>query len=149
MLGMAVERMDHVGIIVGDLEASIDFFQALGLELDGRASVGGSWVDRVIGLDGAQSDIAMLRTPDGHNQIELVQFHSPEIEHEPADAPANLSGLRHLTFAVDDLDATLDRLRGHGAELVGEVVAYEDVYRLCYLRGPEGIILELAERITG
>jgi catechol 2,3-dioxygenase-like lactoylglutathione lyase family enzyme len=139
--------MDHVGVIVDDLEAAIAFFEALGLETKGRQSVEGEQVDRIIGLEGASSDLAFMATPDGHSQIELVEFHSPPYAGERSLEPSNAPGIRHLTFAVDDLDATLAAIRDHGAELVGDVVSYENVYKLCYVRGPAGIIIELAERI--
>ncbi|HEY1285418.1 MAG TPA: VOC family protein [Solirubrobacterales bacterium] len=145
---MAIQRMDHVGIVVDDLAAATEFFVQLGLELDGEASVEGGWVDRVVGLDGVQADIAMLRTPDGHGRIELAKFHSPPSQGSGPQAPANTLGIRHVTFAVEDIDAVVAGLRARGAELVGEVVRYEDVYRLCYIRGPAGIIVELAERIS-
>jgi catechol 2,3-dioxygenase-like lactoylglutathione lyase family enzyme len=141
--------MDHVGIVVADLGAAVDFFVALGLELEGEASVEGAWVDRVIGLDGVRSEIAMLATPDGHSKVELSQFRSPPGPGGGPAAPTNAPGIRHITFQVDDLDATLARLEPHGAELVGTVETYADVYRLCYVRGPEGIIIELAERLGG
>jgi catechol 2,3-dioxygenase-like lactoylglutathione lyase family enzyme len=141
--------MDHVGIVVADLGAAVDFFVALGLELEGEASVEGAWVDRVIGLDGVRSEIAMLATPDGHGKVELSRFRSPPGPGGGPAAPSNASGIRHITFQVDDLDATLARLEPHGAELVGTVETYADVYRLCYVRGPEGIIIELAERLGG
>jgi catechol 2,3-dioxygenase-like lactoylglutathione lyase family enzyme len=144
---MTIERMDHVGIVVDDLAAATAFFADLGLELNGEASVGGDWVDRVVGLEGVRSEIAMMQTPDGHARLELTKFHSPPQRGGDRHAPANTPGIRHLTFAVDDVDGTLARLRTHGAELVGEVERYEDIYRLCYVRGPEGIIIELAERI--
>jgi catechol 2,3-dioxygenase-like lactoylglutathione lyase family enzyme len=143
---MAIERMDHVGIVVHDLAAAVDFFVALGLGRDGEGTVGGDWVDRVVGLEGVESEIAMLRTPDGHGCVELVEFSSPPAEDGGAP-PSNATGLRHITFAVDDLDAVLARLAPHGGELVGTVETYEDIYRLCYVRGPAGIIVELAERI--
>jgi len=143
---MTIERMDHVGIVVRDLAAAVDFFVALGLERDGEGTVGGDWVDRVVGLEGVESEIAMLRTPDGHGCVELVEFRSPPAEDGGAP-PSNATGLRHITFAVEDLDAVLARLRPHGGELVGAVETYEDIYRLCYVRGPEGVIVELAERI--
>jgi catechol 2,3-dioxygenase-like lactoylglutathione lyase family enzyme len=146
---MAIERMDHVGIVVGDLAAAVEFFVVLGLELEGEGSVEGAWVDRVIGLDGVRSEIAMLATPDGHSKVELSRFRSPLVPAGDPEAPTNAPGIRHITFAVDDLDATLERLRPHGAELVGAVENYADVYRLCYVRGPEGIIVELAERLGG
>src|SRR3954452_3666915 len=144
---MTILRMDHVGIVVDDLAAATAFFVELGLELQGEGSVEGGSVDRVVGLEGVRSEIAMVETPDGHGRLELTKFHAPEGRGGDRHAPANTPGIRHLTFAVDDLDAVLARLRGHGAELVGEVERYEDSYRLCYVRGPEGIIVELAERI--
>jgi catechol 2,3-dioxygenase-like lactoylglutathione lyase family enzyme len=139
--------MDHVGIVVEDLAATIAFFVELGLEVQDEMAVEGHWVDRIVGLEGIQVDVAMMRTPDGNGRLELVKFNSPAYEGDTPHAPANRPGLRHITFAVDDLDATLARLRGHGAELVGEVVHYENVYRLCYVRGPAGIIVELAEAL--
>ena len=139
--------MDHVGIVVGDLAAAIEFFTELGLELQDEASVGGAWVDRVVGLEGVQADIAMLRTPDGHGRVELARFRSPPSPGGEQHAPPNMPGIRHLTFAVEDIDGVVERLQALGAELVGELERYEDVYRLCYVRGPEGIIVELAERI--
>jgi catechol 2,3-dioxygenase-like lactoylglutathione lyase family enzyme len=144
---VAIERMDHVGVIVDDLEAAIAFFVALGLEEKGRQSVEGESVDRIIGLEGARSDLAFVQTPDGHSRIELVEFHSPPYAGERRSEPSNAPGIRHLTFAVDDLDAVLSDIRDHGAELVGEVQNYENVYKLCYIRGPAGIILELAEKL--
>lgn len=139
--------MDHVGIVVEDLAAAIAFFVELGLKLHGEASVEGGWVDRVVGLEGVQAEIAMMETPDGHGRLELAKFHAPSVQGGDGDAPANTPGIRHVTFAVDDIDATVAGLRAHGAELVGEVERYEDIYRLCYIRGPEGIIVELAERL--
>jgi catechol 2,3-dioxygenase-like lactoylglutathione lyase family enzyme len=139
--------MDHVGIVVDDLAAATQFFIELGLELEGEASVGGDWVDRVIGLEGVRSDIAMLKTPDGQGRIELSKFHSPATHSGDRQAPANTLGLRHVSFAVKDIDALVAGLRARGAELVGELERYKDIYRLCYVRGPEGIIVELAERI--
>ncbi|HEX4752615.1 MAG TPA: VOC family protein [Solirubrobacterales bacterium] len=144
---MAVQRMDHVGIVVDDLAAATAFFLALGLGLQGEASVEGDWVDRVIGLEGARSDIAMLETPDGGARVELTEFQAPPSPDGDPLAPANTPGIRHLTFAVDDLDATLARLRAQDGQLVGEVEQYKEIYRLCYVRGPGGIIVELAERI--
>jgi catechol 2,3-dioxygenase-like lactoylglutathione lyase family enzyme len=145
--GMTIQRMDHVGVVVDDLPAAIEFFLALGLELEGEAAVGGAWVDRVIGLEGVQADIAMLQTPDGNGRVELSRFRSPSHPGEEVQAPANAPGIRHLSFAVEDVDAIVERLRGHGAELVGRVERYKDIYRLCYVRGPAGIIVELAERL--
>ena len=144
---MTIQRMDHVGVVVDDLAAAIEFFVALGLVLEGEASVEGGWVDRVIGLEGVRAEIAMLQTPDGHGRLELSKFHSPPSQGDSRLAPPNTLGIRHISFLVEDLDAVLARLRARGAELVGELERYEDVYRLCYVRGPEGIIIELAERI--
>ena len=139
--------MDHVGIVVDDLAAAIDFFSAIGLELEGEGEVGGDWVDRIIGLEGVRSNIAMLKTPDGNSRVELSRFQSPTAEADDAQAPANRLGLRHIAFAVEGLDAILERLQARGATLVGEIERYEDFYRLCYVRGPEGIIVELAEEL--
>ncbi len=144
---MTVLRMDHVGVIVGDLAAAIEFFVELGLEVQGPMSVEGRLVDRIVGLEGVRNDVAFVRTPDGHGQLELIQFHSPPMEEGDPRAPANTAGLRHITFAVDDIDDVLGRLQARGAELVGELVNFEDSYWLCYVRGPEGIIVELAEKI--
>ncbi|HEX9017306.1 MAG TPA: VOC family protein [Chloroflexota bacterium] len=144
---MTVKRMDHVGINVQDLAAAKAFFIELGLELEGEATNEGSWVDRIIGLEGTRADIAMMRTPDGHGGLELIKFHSPAAPGGDPRAPANALGIRHVTFAVQGIDDVLDRLRAHGAELVGEMEQYENSYRLCYIRGPEGIIIELAEEI--
>src|SRR5690349_12120234 len=141
---MTIERMDHVGVIVHDLAEAVDFFTALGLEAGDKGSVEGRDVDRIVGLDGVRSDLTFMRTPDGHSQIELTEFKSPGIADGDPTAPANAPGLRHLCFAVDDLDAVLAAVQAKGAELVGEVVSYGNSYRLCYLRGPEGIIIELA-----
>jgi catechol 2,3-dioxygenase-like lactoylglutathione lyase family enzyme len=139
--------MDHVGIVVDDLAAATEFFVELGLERQGGASVEGDWVDRVVGLDGVRAEIAMLETPDGHGRVELSQFHAPSGPGGDGHAPANTPGLRHLSFEVDDIDGAVAGLRARGAELVGEVERYGDSYRLCYVRGPEGIIVELAERL--
>ena len=144
---MTIQRMEHVGIVVDDLEAATEFFLELGLELQGEAPVEGDWVDRVVGLEGVRAEIAMLETPDGHGRVELAKFHAPSGPAGDPDAPANAPGIRHLSFAVDDVDAAVAGLRARGAELVGEVERYKDIYRLCYIRGPEGIIVELAERI--
>jgi catechol 2,3-dioxygenase-like lactoylglutathione lyase family enzyme len=144
---MTIQRMDHVGIVVGDLAAATAFFVELGLELQGGGPVEGGWVDRVVGLEGVKAEIAMLETPDGHGRVELAKFHAPSGPDGDRQAPANAPGIRHLTFAVDDLDAAVAGLRAHGAELVGEVERYKDSYRLCYVRGPEGIIVELAEEL--
>jgi catechol 2,3-dioxygenase-like lactoylglutathione lyase family enzyme len=142
-----IQRMDHVGVVVDDLAAAIEFFVALGLELQGEQSLEGDFVDRVVGLDGVRSEIAMLQTPDGHGRLELSKFHAPPGPKTDLHAPANAPGIRHVTFAVGDLDAALAGVRAHGGELVGELENYEDIYRTCYVRGPEGIIVELAERI--
>ena len=146
---MTLLRMDNVLIVVDDLKAAIAFFAELGMELEGESTVEGQWVDRIIGLDGSRSDVAVMRTPDGHGRIELDKFHTPPaIRVEPENTPVNTLGIRRIMFAVDDLDDVLDRLRRHGAELVGEVVRYADQYRLCYIRGPEGIIVALSEPLS-
>ncbi len=144
---MTIQRMDHVGIVVDDLAAATEFFVELGLELQGEGAVEGRSVDRVVGLDGVRAEIAMLQTPDGHSRVELSKFHSPSAQGGDRPAPANAPGIRHITFAVEDIDAVVAGLRARGAELVGELERYEDSYLLCYVRGPEGIIVELAERI--
>ena len=145
---MTIRRMDNVLIVVDDLEAATAFFAELGMELEGKAPVEGVWVDRVVGLDGVRADIVMMRTPDGHGRVELTKFHTPSaIRSEPQNAPANTLGIRRIMFAVDDLEDLIARLRTHGAELVGEVAQYEDSYRLCFVRGPEGIIVGLAEQL--
>jgi catechol 2,3-dioxygenase-like lactoylglutathione lyase family enzyme len=147
---MAVKRMDNVLVVVEDLEAAKAFFEALGLSLEGQTTVEGEWADRVVGLEGMRADIAMMRTPDGHGRVELSRFHSPPaVRVGPEDAPTNTLGLRRIMFAVDDLDTTLARLQGTGASLVGEVARYEDAYRLCFVRGPEGIVVGLAEELGG
>jgi catechol 2,3-dioxygenase-like lactoylglutathione lyase family enzyme len=146
---MTLLRMDNVLIVVDDLKAAIAFFAELGLELEGETTVEGQAVDRLVGLDGVRSEIAMMRPPDGHGGIELDKFHTPTaVRVEPEDAPVNTLGIRRIMFTVDDIDDVLSRLRTHGAELVGEVTQYEDSYRLCYVRGPEGIILALAEQLS-
>lgn len=142
---MAPVRMDNVGIVVEDLDAAIAFFTELGLELEGRGMVEGEWAGRVTGLGDQRVEIAMMRTPDGHGKLELSRFLEPEVAADHRTAPVNALGYLRVMFEVDDLDEVLERLRGHGADLVGEVVQYENVYRLCYLRGPEGILLGLAE----
>ena len=139
--------MHHVGIVVDDLAAATAFFVELGLELEGETSVEGGVVDRVNGLEGVRADIAMLRTPDGNARVELAKYNSPPHDGDGGQPPANTPGIRHITFAVDDVNAVLARLRPHGAELVGELERYGDSYWLCYVRGPNGIILELAEPI--
>jgi catechol 2,3-dioxygenase-like lactoylglutathione lyase family enzyme len=146
---MTIKRMDNILIVVDDLEAAIAFFVELGMELEGQMTVEGPWVDRVVGLDDVRSDIAMMRTPDGYGRLELDKFHTPPaVRVEPADAPVNTLGIRRIMFAVDDIEAVLPRLKARGAELIGEVVRYEDSYRLCYVRGPEGIIVALAEELS-
>ncbi|MFC5925015.1 VOC family protein [Micromonospora vulcania] len=146
---MTLQRMDNVGIVVDDLEAATAFFVELGLELEGSQPVEGRWVERVIGLDDVRVDVAMMRTPDGHSRLELTKFHTPAaIGAEPANAPANTLGIRRIMFAVDDIEDVVARLRTHGAELVGEIAQYEDIYLLCYVRGPAGIIVALAEQLT-
>ncbi|HYV15469.1 MAG TPA: VOC family protein [Conexibacter sp.] len=144
---MTIQRMDHVGVVVDDLAAAIEFFVELGLELQGEGSVEGRWVDRIVGLDGVRAQIAMLQTPDGHARLELTKFHAPTTRGAAPHAPANAPGIRHVAFVVEDVDTLLAGLRARGAELVGELERYEDRYRLCYVRGPAGIIVELAERI--
>jgi catechol 2,3-dioxygenase-like lactoylglutathione lyase family enzyme len=144
---VTIQRMDHVGIVVEDLAAAKAFFVELGLELQGERPVEGRWVDRVVGLEGVQAEIAMLETPDRHVRLELTKFHTPSGGGGDRRAPANTPGIRHLAFVVDDIDAVVAGLRARGAELVGELERYENIYRLCYVRGPEGIIVELAERI--
>jgi catechol 2,3-dioxygenase-like lactoylglutathione lyase family enzyme len=139
--------MDHVGIVVDDLAAATAFFLELGLELQGESPVEGGWVDRVVGLEGVRAEIAMVETPDGHGRLELTKFHAPSGRGGEEHAPANTPGIRHVAFAVDDIDDVVARLQARGAELVGDVERYGDSYRLCYVRGPEGIIVELAERI--
>jgi catechol 2,3-dioxygenase-like lactoylglutathione lyase family enzyme len=141
-------RMDNVLIVVDDLEAMISFFVELGMELEGRMPIEGAWVDRVIGIEDSRAEIATLRTPDGHGRIELDKFHRPAaIASEPRVAPVNTLGIRRIMFAVDDIDATVARLQTHGAKLMGEIVQYEEVYRLCYLRGPEGMIVGIAQEL--
>ncbi len=145
---MTVQRMHHVGVVVDDLAGAVAFFAELGLELEGEATVEGRSVDRVVGLEGVRSNIAMMRTPDGHSRLELTKFQTPPAHPGDPGAPSNALGIRHVTFEVVGIDDVLDRLRAHGAELVGELVQYENSFRLCYLRGPEGIIVELAERVS-
>ena len=146
---MTIRRMDNVLIVVDDLEAATAFFVELGMELEGRALNEGDWVDRTVGLDGVRADIVMMRTPDGHGRVELSKFHTPPaISSEPQNAPANTLGIRRIMFAVDDIEDVVARLRTHGADLVGEVAQYENSYRLCFVRGPEGIIVGLAEQLS-
>ena len=144
---MAIQRMEHVGIVVDDLASATEFFVALGLELQGEARVEGRWVDRVVGLGGVRAEVAMLQTADGHGRLELTKFHAPSTRDANPPAPANTPGIRHVAFAVEGIDAVVASLRSRGTELVGELERYKDSYKLCYVRGPEGIIVELAERI--
>jgi catechol 2,3-dioxygenase-like lactoylglutathione lyase family enzyme len=140
--------MDNVLIVVNDLEAAKAFFVELGMELEGETTVEGPWVGKVIGLDDVRADITMMRTPDGHGRVELTKFHTPPaVRAEPEDAPANAIGIRRIMFAVEDIDDVVERLRNHGAELLDEIAQYEDIYRLCFMRGPEGIIIGLAEQL--
>ena len=141
--------MDNVLIVVDDLEAAKAFFAELGMELEGEATNEGPWVDSIVGLAGVRSDLAMMRNPDGHGRIELAKLHTPAaVRAEPENAPANALGIRRIMFAVDDIDDVVARLRSHGGELVGEIAQYEDIYRLCFLRGPEGIIIGLTEQLN-
>ena len=145
---MTIKRIDHVSVVVDDLEAAKAFFAELGMELEGEAPIEGPSVDRVNALEGVRVDIAMMRTPDGHGRLELTKFHTPTaVNAEPENALGNTLGLRSIMFAVDDIEAAIAGLRTHGAELIGEVVQYEDSYRLCYVRGPAGIIVALAEEL--
>jgi catechol 2,3-dioxygenase-like lactoylglutathione lyase family enzyme len=144
---MAVVRMEHVGIVVDDLAAAVEFFLDLGLELEGETSVEGETVDRITGLVGVHTELSILRTPDGHGKVEVVRYHSPDREDDPPPPRSNSRGLNHLLFAVDDIDATVARLQARGAELVGEVTDYGTSYRLCYIRGPGEMIIELAEKL--
>ncbi|MGH2959633.1 MAG: VOC family protein [Solirubrobacterales bacterium] len=146
---MTILRMDNVLIVVEDLETVKEFFTELGMELEGETTVEGPWVGSVIGLEDARCDIAVMRTPDGHSRVELSRFHRPQaVRSEPVDAPMNTLGLRRVMFAVDDIDDVVSRLLDFGGELVGEVTQYEEAYRLCYLRGPEGIVVGLAQALT-
>jgi catechol 2,3-dioxygenase-like lactoylglutathione lyase family enzyme len=146
---VTIQRMDHVGVVVDDLEPAIAFFIELGMELEGTMPVEGRWVDRVVGLDDVRVEIAMMRTPDGHGRIELTRFDTPAaFSTEPQNPPPNTLGIRNIMFAVDDIDAVVARLQSHGTELVGDVEQYEEAYRLCYVRGPEGMIVALAEQLS-
>ena len=143
-----IKRLDHVSVVVEDLAAAVAYFTALGMTIEGEMPVEGAWVDRVNGLEGIQVDIVMMRTPDGHGRLELTRFRSPKlVEMEPAIAPPNALGLRSVMFTVESVDESVARLRAHGGELMGEVAQYEDKYRLCYMRGPAGIIVALAEEL--
>jgi len=145
---MTIKRLDHVSVVVEDLADAVAFFTALGMTKEGEAAVEGPWVDRVNGLEGVRVDIVMMRTPNGHGRLELTKFRNPElVEIEPAIAPPNAPGLRSVMFTVESVDDTVAHLRPHGAELIGEVTQYEDKYRLCYVRGPAGIIVALAEEL--
>lgn len=144
---MAVKRMDNVGIVVEDLDATVEFFKELGLELEGRATIEGEWAGRVTGLGDQHVEIAMMRTPDGHSRLEISRFLRPNVVEDHRTAPVNALGYLRVMFAVNDLDETLGKLYPRGATLVGEVVQYEDIYRLCYVRGPEGLLIGLAEEL--
>ena len=146
---MTVKRMDNVGIVVEDIDAAIEFFTELGLELEGRAPIEGEWADGVTGLHGMRVEIAMLRTPDGHGRLEISRFLAPPVAADHRDAPVNALGYLRVMFTVADIDDTLARLGRRGAKLVGKVVRYEDMYRLCYIRGPEGLLIGLAEDLGG
>lgn len=148
MLQNKLLRIDNVGIVVEDLKAAIAFFVELGMELEGETTVEGEWVDRVIGLEGVRSDIAMLRAPDGHSRLELSRFQKPIMNNTESNTPINTPGKHRVMFTVTDIDDVISRLKKHGAELVDEVVRFEDMYKLCYLRGPEGLVIALAEQIN-
>jgi catechol 2,3-dioxygenase-like lactoylglutathione lyase family enzyme len=145
---MALKRMDNVGIVVEDLAATVDFFRELGLELEGRGTIEGEWAGRVTGLGDQSVEVAMMRTPDGHSRLELSRFLTPPVVADHRNAPVNALGYLRVMFAVDDIDETLERLRTRGARLVGEVVRYKDAYRLCYIRGPEGLLIGLAQELS-
>ncbi|GAC1042922.1 VOC family protein [Rhizobium sp. No.120] len=144
---MAVKRMDNVGIVVEDLAGAIDFFRELGLELEGQATIEGEWAGRITGLGDQRVEIAMMRTPDGHSRLELSRFLAPAVVADHRNDPVNALGYLRVMFAVDDIDDTLERLRMRGAQLVGEVVQYGNAYRLCYIRGPEGLLIGLAQEL--
>ena len=145
---MTIKRLDHIVVVIDDLAPAIDFFRTLGMTVDGQAPIEGPWVDRVNGIENVQVDIVMMRTPDGHGQLELTKFRNPKlVDIEPAIAPPNTLGLRSVMFTVERVDDTVARLRARGDELVGEIAQYEDKYRLCYMRGPAGIIVALAEEL--
>ena len=145
---MALKRMDNVGIVVEDLDAAIGFFRELGLDLEGRATIEGEWAGRITGLGDQRVEIAMMRMPDGHGRLELSRFLTPPVVADHRNAPVNALGYLRVMFAVDDLDETLEKVRHRGAQLVGEVVQYKDVYRLCYIRGPEGLLIGLAQEFS-
>jgi catechol 2,3-dioxygenase-like lactoylglutathione lyase family enzyme len=144
---MTIYRMDHVGVVVEDLAAAVAFFVELGLELEGEATVDGGWVDQLVGLDGVRADMAFVRTPDGHGRVELSTFQTPVATTSAPWAPVNVPGIPRLTFVVDDVEDVFDRLRPHGAELVGEVAQYDDIYRYGYVRGPAGVIIGLVQEL--
>lgn len=145
---MAIQRLDNVAVVVDDLDAAIAFFTELGMELEGRATIEGRWAERVVGLDGLRSEIAMMRVPDGDGRLELTRYESPEpLDLGLATAPPNVLGMHRVMFAVDDIDDTVERLGTHGGEVLGEIVRYEDAYRLCYLRGPGGVIVGIAQQL--
>ena len=145
---MAIKRMDNMGIVVEDLATTIDFFRELGLELEGQGTIEGEWAGRVTGLGDQRVEVAMMRTPDGHGRLELSRFLKPPVVADHRNAPVNALGYLRVMFAVDDIDETLERLRKRGAHLVGEVVRYKDAYRLCYIRGPEGLLIGLAQELS-
>jgi len=146
---MTIKRLDHISVVVDDLTAAVDFFTVLGMTSVGEAPIEGAWVDRVNAIENVRVNIVMMQTPDGHGQLELTKFHNPPlVASQPAVAPPNTLGLRSIMFAVENLDDTVARLRAQGAELIGEVVQYENIYRLCYMRGPAGIIVALAEELS-
>ena len=145
---MALKRLDNIGIVVDDLELTIDFFQELGLQLEGRTTIEGEWAGRVTGLGDQRVEIAMMRTPDGHSRLELSRFLTPPVVADHRNAPVNALGYLRVMFAVEDIDETLGRLSKRGAQLVGEVVRYQDSYRLCYIRGPEGLLIGLAQELN-
>ena len=145
---MAIKRLDNVGIVVDNLAATIDFFRELGLELEGRATIEGEWAGRVTGLGDQRVEIAMMRTPDGHSRVELSRFLAPPVVADHRNAPVNALGYLRVMFTVDDIDDTLERLCTHGVQLVGEVVRYKDAYRLCYIRGPGGLLIGLAQELS-
>ena len=144
---MAIQRMDNVGIVFNDLKAAVAFFLELGLELEGQMTVDGDWAARICGFDEVKVDVAMMRTPDGHSKLEMMQYHTPTAVGGEQNTPVNTLGIRRLLFAVDDIEDVLARLRTHGAELIGELTRIEDSWLMCYLRGPEGIIIALAEQL--
>ena len=148
-MDMTIKRLDHISVVVEDLPGAVAFFTALGMTVEGEAPIEGAWVDRVNGIENIQVDIVMMQTPDGHGKLELTKFRNPKlVQIEPAVAPPNALGLRSIMFAVESVDETVARLRAYGGELIGEVVQYENIYRLCYMRGPAGIIVSLAEELS-